>query len=191
MKLRVEGDAELLKSGNGRLYLGFHLDPLYSMLWDNEADPLEYVIWSPVGIAAPSTDRAPEIKAARVDSEPREFVLNTRQLDLAKALKLRVEYTVYSPLTEKSMTVTQSYTILLEPDPLGGKAYRRQIAHIDPPRKRTAPMPAELRQFDMNDDGRLSRSELSGNLWSRFPEIDTNKEGYLSQDEYTTYLNTR
>jgi hypothetical protein len=190
-KLRVEADTELLKTGSGRLYLGFHLDPLYSVQWDNESDPLEYVIWSPVGIAAPSTDQAPEIRGAPVDNEPREFVLSARQLDLTKSLKLRVGYSVYSPLMERTITVSQSYTIQLEEDPFGGKAYRRQIAHKDPPRRNSAPMPFELRHLDMNGDGRLSRSELSGNLWSKFPEIDTDRDGYISESEYRKYRMTR
>jgi hypothetical protein len=190
-KLRVEADAELLDTGNGRLYLGFHLDPLYSTQWDNESDPLEYVIWSPVGIAAPSTDRAPEIKGTALDNEPREFVLTTRQLDLSKSLKLRVGYSVYSPLMERSITVSQSYTIVLEADPFGGEAYRRQIAHRDPARRNSAPMPFQLRHLDLNGDGRLSRAELSGNLWSKFPEIDTDRDGYMSEEEYRKYRTVR
>ncbi len=191
VKLRAEGDNKLLETGNGRLYLGFNLDPLYGMQWDNTADRLEYVIWAPSGIAAPSTDQAAEIKGHPYDSEPREFVLNTRQLDLSKPLRLGVRYTVYSPRLDKSVTVSQNYTIQLARDPFGGTAYRRQIPHHDPPRANPARMPPQLRHLDVNNDNKLSRAELSGNLWSKFPDIDTNKDGYLSADEYTQYLMTR
>ncbi len=191
VKLRAEGDDDLLKTGRGRLYLGFHVDPLYQTQWDNKAEPLEYMIRAPRGVAAPSTDDAPEIKSQQYDSEPREFVLTTRQLDPSKPLNLRVEYTVYSPQQDKSITVTQLYTIHLKRDPFGGKAFRRQILHTDPPRKQQALMPVALRDFDSNGDGKLSRGELSGNLWSKFSKIDTDGDGYLSADEYADYLASR
>lgn len=191
VKLRAEGNDNLLETGNGRLYLGFHIDPLYSIQWNNSADPLKYTIRTPVGLAAPTTDQAPEIKLQLYDTEPREFVLTTRQLDLSKPLLLRVEYSVYSPQTDKSIKVSQHYAIHIERDPFGGKAYRRQILHYDPPRKNKVSMPAALRHLDANKDGRLSRAELTGNLWSKFPQMDTNKDGYLSANEYRNYLNSR
>ncbi len=190
-KLRAEGDRNLLETGNGRLYIGFHVDPLYRMKWDNSADPLEYEIQSPVGLVGPSTGEAPEIRIQAHDIEPREFVLNARQLDLSKPLQLRVRYTVYSTDLDKSIEVTQLYAIHIEKDPYGGKVFRRQIAHTDPPRRDRTPVPAALRHLDGNRDGRLSRAELTGNLWSRFPDMDTNRDGYLSEEEYTSYLNTR
>jgi len=39
-KLRAEADEPLLETGSGTMYLGFHLDPLYHVHWNNLAEPL-------------------------------------------------------------------------------------------------------------------------------------------------------
>ena len=39
MKLRAEADDALLSSGEGTLYVGFHVDPLYHVHWNNLAAP--------------------------------------------------------------------------------------------------------------------------------------------------------
>jgi hypothetical protein len=39
-KLRAEVDRGLLAGGKGRLYLGFHLDPLHEAHWNNLTAPL-------------------------------------------------------------------------------------------------------------------------------------------------------
>ena len=33
VKIRAEGDSGILADGNGKMYLGFHLDPLYKVHW--------------------------------------------------------------------------------------------------------------------------------------------------------------
>ena len=48
-KLRAEADSELLKSGKGNLYLGFHLDPFHGAHWNNLTAPLQYKIALPDG----------------------------------------------------------------------------------------------------------------------------------------------
>ncbi len=191
-KLRAEADEKLLESGNGRLYLGFHLDPLYKMQWDDRAEAPSYRLVTSTGIVSPSVDSAEEIRIEEYDNEPREFMVTARQLDLSKPLMLQVSYTVCAPDQNKSIPVTQRYIIHLETDPVAGAAFRRQIPHTDPKRtKRRYFMPGALRSLDSNGDGRLSRGELSGNLWSRFPEIDTDHDGYLSAQEYNAYRRSR
>ena len=49
-KLRAEGDPDLLATGTGTMYLGFHLDPLYRVHWNNEVDPVEFEITAPAGV---------------------------------------------------------------------------------------------------------------------------------------------
>lgn len=48
-KLRAEADETLLRKGTGKLYLGFLLDPLYNVHWNNLAAPLSYELMAPEG----------------------------------------------------------------------------------------------------------------------------------------------
>ena len=43
-KLRAEADSTLLQLGVGKLYLGFHLDPVYGAHWNNLVPPLKYTL---------------------------------------------------------------------------------------------------------------------------------------------------
>ena len=42
VKLRAEGDESLRSTGQGQMYVGFHLDPLYRVHWNNEAGPVKF-----------------------------------------------------------------------------------------------------------------------------------------------------
>ena len=39
VKLRAEAEPALLTRGEGKLYLGFFLDPLYHVHWNNDVEP--------------------------------------------------------------------------------------------------------------------------------------------------------
>ena len=49
-KLRADVDREFLRTGEGTLLLGFHIDPLYHMHWNNLAPPLTYEVTAPDGV---------------------------------------------------------------------------------------------------------------------------------------------
>jgi hypothetical protein len=40
------------------------------------------------------------------------------------------------------------------------------------------------RQFDKNDDGRIEKSEVAPALHRRFDQLDTNKDGVLTKDDF-------
>ena len=85
-KLRAEADETLLNKGKGKLYLGFHLDPLYQVHWNNRTAPLEFEVVAPEGVrVSPSKNRAPKVKQP-ADADPREFLVKVkgaRDLDFA------------------------------------------------------------------------------------------------------------
>ncbi|MBN2704344.1 MAG: right-handed parallel beta-helix repeat-containing protein [Pontiellaceae bacterium] len=190
VKLRAEADAQLLETGNGKLYIGFHLDKLYNAQWNNRADPLQYVLVPAGGTITPAVQSAPSVRDAS-DTEPREFLLTATRQNTDLPIQLKVTYSVQN----NTQRISQTYNIYLKPDPLGGKAYRRQIAYQDPiPNFRidqNTAMPSALRDNDTNNDGKIERSELSGFLWVNFFEIDTNHDGYINNSEYNTYQRKR
>jgi len=190
VKLRAEANGDLLNTGDGKLYLGFHVDPLYDMEWDNSKDPLKYKVYTPEGVLAPSIKHAPRITVQPIDSEPREFLLEARNLDPSKPLSIKIEYNVTSPDRRNRDKVSQSYLIHLRPDPYAGQAYRRQIPHGESIVKSVSitDIHPDLLKYDANHDGRLDRNEVSGTLYVKFPDIDTNGDGALSDEEYANYL---
>jgi Ca2+-binding EF-hand superfamily protein len=40
------------------------------------------------------------------------------------------------------------------------------------------------RQFDTNDDGRIERNEVAPALHGRFDQLDANKDGVLTKDDF-------
>ena len=61
---------------DGKIYLGFHLDPIYGVHWNNLVDPLRFHIASPDAISvSPISGEAPEVKEAS-DIDPREFLID-------------------------------------------------------------------------------------------------------------------
>ena len=75
VKLRAEVDSGFMQEGLGWLYLGFHLDPLLGVHWNNLAPPLEFSIETPEGLCiASSRGLAPVVKT-EADADPREFLL--------------------------------------------------------------------------------------------------------------------
>ena len=75
VKLRAEVDDAFLADGLGMAYLGFHLDPLHHVHWNNLADPLQFRIQCPPGITlGPLRGRGPEVQV-EADADPREFLV--------------------------------------------------------------------------------------------------------------------
>jgi hypothetical protein len=115
-KLRAEGTLDLLQSGSGTLYVGFHLDPLYRVHWNNEAPPLEYEITAPEGgTITPSsgTGAHPEEKA---DADPREFLLDVESTTPGQTIDLTVKYYACDDAQTFCIPVKQNYQLTLARD---------------------------------------------------------------------------
>lgn len=195
-KPRIEVTGSLLENGDGKIYLGFHLDPLYAMEWNNRQLPLSYTLQVPPGSAvAPSRNTAPRITETPTDTEPREFLLEARKLNPTKPLRLLVEYAVYSREQKRNIPVKQSYTITLERDPCGGKVFNRQIRpDAKAPKKKrsySAPPSSAFAQqaqlYDLNRDGRIARDEAANALQRDFDKIDTNQNNFIEAAEFDAF----
>lgn len=135
VKLRAEAEPRLLRSGKGRLYLGFHLDPLYHVHWNNLAAPLSMQIETPAGVRIdPPRIEGPELTAP-ADADPREFVVD---VDLCEPgpVTLTVRYFACHDEEGWCKAVTQSYTIDWTPDRDGGWSQGRGRPRQRPARER-------------------------------------------------------
>src|SRR5258708_22166830 len=89
-KLRPEADADLLQRGAGKLYLGFHLDPLYKAHWNNLTPPLKYKLeLADETRIANLEGEAPKVAFAS-DADPREFLLDVDLWPTGKPIRLTV-----------------------------------------------------------------------------------------------------
>lgn len=119
VKLRAEIDSAYFQRGTGKLYLGFFLDPLYKVHWNNRAAAVSYEIVTPRGISiTPSTGIGPDIKED-ADADPREFLVDVTGSS-SEPIKLSVKYFACDDAETFCKPVTQHYEIRLERDRDGG-----------------------------------------------------------------------
>lgn len=119
-KLRVEADSDLLKTGEGKLYIRFMLDPLYNVHWNNLVAPIQVKIDGPDGsVIEPMILMGPKVEED-ADIDPREFLIDVSGLDENSVLTMTAAY--YACNTEDGWCrlINQSYTVHLNPDRDGG-----------------------------------------------------------------------
>jgi len=96
VKLRVEASEELLKTGDGRLYLGFHVDPIHKVEWNNLRKTVAYAMEVPRGtVISPSISEARKVLKKATDSDPREFLLEARKWKKDQPVGITVNYSVH------------------------------------------------------------------------------------------------
>jgi Ca2+-binding EF-hand superfamily protein len=171
VKLRAEAEPALLTRGEGKLYLGFFLDPLYHVHWSNDVEPIHFELHTPDSITVlPSSGRARNSKP-HADRDPREFLLDARATMTDEPIEATVRYFACDDAETFCVPVTQSYRIFLEHDMDGG----RRLA--GPPRVR------RLVEHDANSDGRIQRDELPESLRAGFKIFDLDGNGVLDENE--------
>ena len=116
VKLRAEGDASLRSTGKGQMYVGFHLDPLYQVHWNNEAGPVKFSIKSASGATVtPGSGVGPDLEVA-ADADPREFLVEVATDDVTAPLDLDVFYFACDDALTFCIPVNQSYKVYIERD---------------------------------------------------------------------------
>lgn len=124
-KLRAEGNEDLLDAGKGTMYIGFHLDPLYKVHWNNDAKPLELEIEPPEGVSVTPTAIVAPDPEEPADADPREFLLEVDAGEIKGPLELTVRYFACDDAQTFCIPVTQQYSIWLERDRDGGSVWSR------------------------------------------------------------------
>jgi len=178
-KLRADVDREFLRNGEGKLLLGFHIDPLYHMHWNNLAPPLTYEVTAPDGVrVTPTSATFAEIEEP-ADADPREFLVDISTDDPAASFGLTVTYYACDDDNTFCIPVTQSYAVSLQVDPDGGRVFGAGRGERGGP----GAMIERIRGWDANDDGLVARSEVPGQMLDRFDRMDENGDGVLESDE--------
>lgn len=125
-KLRAEADSRLLSSGAGTLYLGFHLDPIYKVHWNNLTKPIKVTLEPPQGMKlARTTLEGPKVKEP-ADIDPREFLLEVSGAKTRQPLKVSVFYFACNDEAGWCKPIKQEYLVYLQSDPDAGWRMRRR-----------------------------------------------------------------
>jgi hypothetical protein len=205
VKLRAEAEPSVLQSGSGKIYLGFHVDPIHDVHWNNLVPPMRFEIATLDGTEViPASETAPKVNAD-ADTGPREFLVSIRGGKAENPLKLTVDYSACSDEEGWCRKVVQEYRVQLKRDPYGGGVMGRSFLpgrgfgggqsaggfHGGPPGGGAGsgpPDPALLfERFDRNQDGRLTESEAPEFLWRRISTADEDKGGTISLQELKAY----
>lgn len=123
-KLRAEASPELFNTGKGDMYVGFHLDPLYRVHWNNEVDPVEFQITSPDGVSVTPAHGVAVDPEEPADADPREFIVQVDAQDMSQPLDLRVQYFACDDALTFCIPVRQDYKVHLTQDEHHGWSIR-------------------------------------------------------------------
>ena len=125
VKLRAEVESSFFHDGDGKLYLGFFLDPIHKVHWNNRAGPIHFEIEDTHGIQiAPLTHRGPDVRED-ADADPREFLVDVcdffaDESSVNTTFNLTVHYFACDDAETFCAPVTQRYRVKLERDRDGG-----------------------------------------------------------------------
>ena len=191
-KLRADVDREFLRNGEGTLLLGFHIDPLYHMHWNNLAPPLTYEVTVPDGVRiSPASGTFAEIDEP-ADSDPREFLVDIGtdgSNDADASFGLSVTYYACDDDDTFCIPVTQRYAVSLQVDPDAGRVFGAGRAGQFGGRGGRGGPEARIerveriRGWDTNEDGLVARSEVPEPMLDRFDMMDENGDGVLETAE--------
>ena len=92
VKLRAEAQPAVLSEGAGKVYLGFHLDPMHHVHWNNLAPELVFTVQAPEGVTVtPASGKGPKPKV-EADADPREFLVDVDGASKDTTLTVEVKY---------------------------------------------------------------------------------------------------
>ncbi len=178
VKLRAEATRPLIQKGKGQLYLGFYLDPLYKVHWNNRMGRIKVNIEQADGLKLEKYELVgPDVKQDS-DIDPRQFLVDVELEDKNHSIELTVSYTVCDDAETFCVPVNQRYVVYLKRDKWGGT--RPGIFLVG--------MFAEVEKMDSNGDGVLTKDELPpGRVTLYVGHMDKNGNGQIDADEISEF----
>jgi EF hand len=175
-KLRAEMNAN-------RVYLGFFLDPLYKVHWNNKSPAIRVKIEPPAGVTVtPDHFQGPKVEAA-ADSDPREFLV-TVSGRLDEPIRVTVNYFACDDAETFCVPIEQTYSVWLERDRDGGSRRTMGSGPAGSGGRMQQMMQRHpvLAAIDLDRDGMISASEVTAAPES-LRAADTNRDGKISGRE--------
>lgn len=121
VKLRAEADANLLKTGTGRLFLGFYPDPIHGVHWNNLTKPMKYSLTLPSGVTATPAEASAKKGPGDKDTEPRQFWVDIEGNSPGASIELSMHY--FGCTDTMCKALTQDYTVQFKPAEMGSSTF--------------------------------------------------------------------
>lgn len=191
VKIRAEGDSGIIANGNGKMYLGFHLDPLYRVHWNNEAGPVKYQLNAPPGVTVtPANGVGPDVEEP-ADADPREFLVDVTAQNIDQSLDLNVFYYACDDDLTFCIPINQRYRITLARDESHLRAIQTgadgPIMNRPGGGRRGGPGRGrpDFSSLDTDGDGRISELEAPPRMQGFFSRVDANGDGFITESEFS------
>ena len=110
VKLRAEATTELLSGEPGKVYLGFFVDPLYKVHWNNQSGPVQVEVNGKL-VKGPKVDE-------KADADPREFFI---EVDKAGPINVTLKYVACDDEETWCRMLTQDFVVTPEVDRDAGR----------------------------------------------------------------------
>ena len=179
VKLRAEIEQRALRAGSGKLYLGFYLDPLYQVHWNNDSGQVRATIETETMLAP--EDRkldGPEVEVS-ADIDPRQFLIDVSNIKAGQKFRVRFDYVVCDDAESFCLPIVQYFEVSLERDRFGGSR----------PGVFMPQMFADVKKFDANGDGEITQDELpTGQVSLYIGHLDKNNDKKLDSQEIEDFL---
>lgn len=121
VKLRAEADQDLLRTGKGKLFLGFYPDPIHGVHWNNLTKPMKYTLTLPEGAKATPAQASAAKGPGDKDTEPRQFWVTVDSDRPLKSIELAMHY--FGCTDSMCKALTHEYTIELKDADMGSSTY--------------------------------------------------------------------
>ena len=197
VKPRVEAESGVLQGKAGKLYIGFHLDPIHRVHWNNLAEPLKFSLETPEGLKVnPREGVAPKVEKAEADIDPREFLLEIEGAG-REPMKLKVEYFACDNDDRWCKAVTHEFEISFRIDRDGGRVSGSGRKPGDGKgewqgkgKRKGRPKAEEIfERMDSDQDGKITKEEARGPMVHRFTQVDANEDGSVTLEELKARFN--
>ncbi len=198
VKLRAEVDSASLRSGKGELYLGFFIDPIHRVHWNNLAPTLTFEIKTPDGVTLSKTaGEAPKPEDVDADADPREFLVDYDfgGSDSPGPLEVTVKYFACDDDDKWCSAATQKFTVAWtvnrdagkvskeRPSGGGGSGGMRTSGQKGKGKGQMMSSADMMKRLDANADGKIVESEARGPVQRNFARFDANEDGAVDAAE--------
>lgn len=114
-KLTAEVEPQVLDGEAGKLYLGFRMDPMYAVSWNNVAEPVQVMLETEGGLEiTPRSLTGPSVEVIK-DKSQRTFLVDVTTADnLEDPFIVNVEYFACADDNTWCTLIKQQYTVFME-----------------------------------------------------------------------------